>query len=232
MKLHICILFILFAASLYAQEDTNNNAYIIGGTMSFIHQNNTYPTSSIGINSSIGGIYSNSTDETKNTLFRFQSYAGKTISQKWILGLQADYRWGRYRADGLTVFNSSVVLVADILQNSNQIGGGIFARYTFNPQQRFNIYLQPNVLYHFLYEKDKLDGEIVQEEKVNYLEISTNAGILYALNSRLNATLRFGGLSYINGKWQIIDTDRFNNFSSFSANFRLSSISFGLELKL
>lgn len=230
MKLHICILFILFATSLYAQEDTNDKTYIIGGTLNFIHQNNAYPTSSIGINSSIGGIYSNSTNETKNTLFRFQPYVGKTINQKWILGLHADYRLGRYSTDDVQVFGQ--LGLVDILQNSNQIGGGIFARYTFNPQQRFNIYLQPAILYHFLHEKDKLDGEVAQEEKVNYLEISTNVGILYSLNSRLNATLRFGGLSYVNGKWRIIDTDTSNNFSAFSANFRLSNISFGLELKL
>ncbi len=226
MKLHIFIILFLFTQSLFAQEDARNYNYIAGGTMNFLYQKNAYPLSSIAIYSSIGGIYSGNTDDLSNLSFTIQPYIGKVLSRNWILGLQTDYRMGRYRVENL-----SSSLADGLWRNANQIGGGLFARYTFNPAQKFNFYLQPSALFQHLYEKSQYDFQPIQKARVNYFALNSNLGMLYAINEQFNINLRMGVLSFVAGYWERKDIGTSNNFASFNTNLRFSNLSFGMEFK-
>lgn len=52
-----------------AQEIKLENKKLLGGLVNYFTQKNTYPYSNLSINSGLGGIYSNSPNDTKNTDF-------------------------------------------------------------------------------------------------------------------------------------------------------------------
>ena len=224
------LILIAFAVSILqavnAQETEIGNKVILGGSINFLTQNNTYPISSLSINSGIGGIYSNSTDDTRNTTFAITPYFGKEINPKLFVGLQLDYRIGRYKAE-FGQINS-----INFERNSNQVGIEIFTRHILNPNNKFGFFLQPFMVYNLLSGEETQDSKVTREEIANYFEVGAGLGMLYNFNSKIRATLRAGGLNYINGKWKIKDTDQTKNFSSFGTNLNLSTIYFGIELRI
>ena len=213
-----------------AQETEIGNKIILGGSINFLTQNNTYPLPSLSINSGIGGIYSNSTNDTKNTALAITPYLGKEINPKLFVGLQLDYRIGRYKAEDTFVFGQTNLI--DLERNSNQIGIGLFTRHILNPKNQFSFFIQPYFEYNLLNQDQIQDSNVTQEEIANYFEISAGLGILYNINSKMRATLRTGGLNYVNGKWEIKGTDTEKDFSSFGTNFNLSTIFFGFEIRI
>ncbi|MBK8347036.1 MAG: hypothetical protein IPL08_05210 [Saprospiraceae bacterium] len=224
------LILIAFAVSILqavnAQETEIGNKVILGGSINFLTQNNTYPISSLSINSGIGGIYSNSTDDTRNTTFAITPYFGKEINPKLFVGLQLDYRIGRYKAE-FGQINS-----INFERNSNQIGIGLFTRHILYPNNKFSFFIQPYLEYNLLNEEEIQNSNVTQEEKANYFEVGAGLGILYNINSKIRATLRTGGLNYVNGKWEIKDTDKEKYFSSFGTNLNLSTIFFGFEIRI
>jgi len=232
MKLKFIILMIVsygFKASILAQEQSIMPNYLLGGSINFFTQKNTYPLTGIGIISGIGGIYSNRTNDTKNLSFSFSPYFGKIISEKWLAGLLVDFRIGKYEAANTIVFPQGNLV--DFERNSKQIGFGIFGRYILNPSNMLKLYLQPSIQYYLLNEKEKQNTIETEEEKANYIEIGSQVGVLYMINGFFNATMRIGGLNYINGNWKIVGKDTENDFSSFNSNFNVANIYFGLEYK-
>jgi len=227
----------LLLASLFfginAQEKTPTNKFVLGGSMSFLTQKNTVPLSILDFNFGIGSIFSNSFNDTKNTTFRFNPYFGKELNPNWILGLELNYAHQNYKAkDTPVVTQPPNVQTRDFNQKSNQIGIGIFGRYTINPQNNFNFFLEPSINYHFFGEESTFDDDLFQEETAGFIEVGAGVGVLYQVNDLLRITLRSGGLRYINGNWEIKDSDISKDFSSFSGNLSLSNLSFGVEFRL
>ncbi|HQX45438.1 MAG: hypothetical protein WAT21_04170 [Saprospiraceae bacterium] len=211
-----------------AQEIKLENKKLLGGLVNYFTQKNTYPYSNLSINSGLGGIYSNSPNDTKNTTFALTPYFGKEVKQSLIVGLQLDFRIGRYTADDIVLFGQTNPV--NFERNSNQIGIGIFTRHILYPNNLLSFYIQPYFNYNLLNEEEVQNSNISQEEKVKYFEVGVGLGILYKLNSKIRATLRTGGLNYVNGKWEIKNTEKENNFSSFGTNINLSTIFFGFEI--
>jgi len=118
------------------------------------------------------------------------------------------------------------------VRQSNQFGIGLFSRHTLNPNQLFNFYLQPYFEYNILNEKRSQDANITQEEKASFIELGVGMGVLYNINNRMRTTLRIGGLNYVSGKWEIVNTVTEKDFSSFGMNINLATIFFGFEMKL
>jgi len=218
IKLTLILILILLSQTMNAQDKPSTNSIIIGGALNFLNQNNAYPLSSLTINSGIGGVYSNSTNQTKNLAFSISPYIGKELNQNWLLGFQLDYRIGNYKAEDIAVFGQPNTV--DFERKSNQIGLGIFSRYIINPEYQFNFYLQPFIEYNILNEKESQDANITQKERANYLEVGIVGGVLYAISDTWNATFRISG-----------DTAITNNFSSYGVNFNASSIRLGIEMK-
>jgi len=212
MKLHILIIFFLLTQTIYAQEDTRNYNYIAGGTMNFSYNKTTYT------GSGIAGIFPGGASGTRRTDFVIQPYIGKLLDEKWTLGVQLNYRI--YRNEG----NSSI-------GNYGEIGGGLFGRYTLNPAQKFNIYIQPSASYYHAYLKNERNTGDIQREKDNSLSVRSDLGVLYVLNEKFNLNLQLGGLSFVAGHRKRLEESISNYYTSFNANLRLSSLSFGLEFK-
>lgn len=233
-KLIFTVLCLSILKLINAQETEMGNKFILGGSMNFLIQNNTYPLSSLSLNSRIGGIYSNGTNETKYTTLAFSPYFGKEISQKFMVGLQFDYRIVKNEQDDVQVFvlGQSNPNTIDLKRNSNQIGFGIFTRYLINPSNQFSFFFQPYAEYNLLNEELSEDSNITQEEKANFLELGVGLGMTYNINKNVRAVLRSGGLSYVMGNWEIKNTDTAKDFSSFGTNLSLSNIFLGFEIRI
>lgn len=229
-KLTLFLLLTSLIQVIHAQEETSQRKFVLGGSINFLIQNNTYPLSSLSINSGIGGIYSNSTNDSKNTSFAVTPYFGFEMNPNTLIGLLLDYRKGSYEAKDIFVFGQPNT--TDFERNSNQFGVGMFYRYMFNPEKQFNFFLQPYFEYNSLREEESQNSNIVQKEKASFIELGVGLGLLYNINDRMRATLRTGGINYVNGKWEIVDTDTKNDFSSFGTNINLSTIFFGFEIKI
>ena len=228
------LILIAFAVSILragnAQETEIENKLILGGSINFITQKNLYPLSSLSINFGTGGIYSNSTNDTKNTSLALTAYFGKEINPNLIAGLRLNYRIGRYKAEDIYLFGQSNPI--ELVRNSNQFGIGIFTRHIINPNNKLCFFIQPYIEYNLLNEEEIQNSNVTQKEIVNYFELGAGLGISYNINNKLRATLTTGGLNYVNGKWEIKDTDTKKYFSSLETNLNLTTIFFGLEIKI
>ena len=230
-KLTLIVILISLFQVIKAQETTFENKSIVGGSISFLAQNNAYPYSTgLSITSGIGGIFSNNTNEIKNTTFSISPYFGREINRRLILGLEIDYRLGRYKLFDANFFGTANLV--DFERNSNQFGMGFFTRHLLNPGKQLGLFIQPYFEYNLLNQKEKQDADITQEQRSSYIELGVGAGLLYNINDRMRLLVRTGGMNYVNGKWKIVDTDIEQKFSSFGTRLSLSAIYFGFEIKL
>ncbi len=229
-KSALTLFLIIIFSGIKAQEEITFDRFILGGSMNFVTQTNAFPLSTLPINSGIGILFSDNSDNTKNTIFSISPYLGKEINSNWLIGIELKYRYDSFFQEDVFSFNQPDP--TDLTIKSNDFGFGLFGRYTLNPAQRFHLFLQPFAQYNFLVENTKNDNELIQVEKASYIEAGVGLGILYAISTRFRFTLRTGGLNYINGNWKIKDTDIRRDFSSFGFNLNLSTIFIGVEMKL
>jgi hypothetical protein len=228
MKTNQLLLLMLFFGC-WSSSNAQNFPFVLGGDVNFLIQNNTYPFNSAPVGS-FGGIYSNSTDEIRNTNFSIAPYFGRDLNDNWLVGVNLGYRGGRYTADDAVIFGQAGAV--DIEQTSNRFSFGFFARYRINPENKFNPYLQPFVGYSIQTDQDFQDGNLMQEERFNFLEAGVGAGVLYQISDKWRALLRLGSFSYVNGNWEIVDTDTEKNFSALGLNLNATTIRFGVEVSL
>ncbi len=229
-KISLTLILTLLFFGTQAQEETIANQFVLGGSLNFVSQKNSVPLVGLPVGGNFGVIFSDNLNDTKNTVFSFSPYFGKEINANWLFGLQLDYRLNNYTAED--AFNFSGGDPIDFNRKSNNFGFGLFGRYTLNPAQRFQFYLQPFAGYNLLSENTKNNDILVQEQTANHFEAGVGLGILYNINSKFRATLRTGGLNYINGKWKVKDTPIDKGFSSFGLNLNLTSVFIGVEMKL
>ncbi|TVQ41873.1 MAG: hypothetical protein EA362_14145 [Saprospirales bacterium] len=217
----IVLLFAIFQLAT-AQETEISDKFILGGSVNFSISNNANPA---GV-----GFILTPTNESKSTFFGFAPYIGKEISPKLIVGLGIDFGMGRTTTKNASFFPSPGS--GEVKRNSNQIGFGVFSRHVANPDNQLSFYLQPYIQYFISNQKEFQNSNLTREAITNFLELGSGLGLMYNINDQLRATLRSGGLSYINGSWEVKDTDLGNDFSSFGLNLNLSNIFFGLEIRL
>lgn len=226
-KLILFVLTLILFQEIKAQESLVNKSYVLGGSMNLTVQNNALPLSSITILVSNGGIYSNSTSDLKSTNFSFSPYVGKQLNEHFLVGLQLDYRLSNYKTLASFVLGQPTDIRYE--RESNNIGFGFYSRYVVNPNNKFNFYLQPFVDYNLNNQKEFRDDVKFQEENARFVELGISAGILYNINEKLRATVGTGGLYFVYGNWEILETNVDKNFSSFGTNINFSNLYFGME---
>ncbi len=212
-----------------AQEETIANRFILGGSINFVSQKNSVPLAALSINSGVGILFADNTNESKNTVLSLSPYLAKEVNANWLVGIQLNYRLDNYTAED--AFSFGQPSPTDFNRKTNSFGFGLFSRYTLNPEQRFHFFLQPFLGYNLLSEDTKNNDVLVQEETANYFEAGVGLGFLYPINSKFRATLRTGGINYVNGKWKVKDTEIDKGFSSFGLNLNLSTVFIGVEMR-
>lgn len=226
-RLILLIILLTCSTMLTSQEEAKSLEpnFVLGGSISFFTQNNTYPLSSVSLISGIGGIYSSGQSDSKNTQFSFSPYVGKIINSKFIVGLQLQYGSRRYS----TVINPGSPSPSNLVIKSYQGSLGFFARYTINPDKALQFYIQPYLEYNKLYESETSN---TVDNELGFIELGSLMGLLYHFNSRLRATLTMGGLTYVNGKWTDRNTSETQTFNSLRVSSSLSNLRLGIEIRL
>ncbi len=221
-KLTLITILIFVFQMVNAQEIEGGNKFLFGGSMNLIVQKNP-------IANEFGLMYSIHSKETKVTLFSFVPYLGVEINPHFTIGMQLDYVKGTYKADVGYLFDEEHSKFKII---TKQFGIGIFTRSILNPNNQLKFFLQPYSEYNVLSQEKFHDLETIYEDEAKYIELGLGTGVLYDISDRIRITLKTGWLSYVNGKWKEKDTDNKKEFSEFGANFDLSRLFFGFEIRL
>ncbi len=221
-KINFIVLLLAIFQYTTAQEAEMSDKFILGGSVNFSTTNNSSPA---GL-----GLVLTPTNESKSTFFGFAPYIGKEINPRLILGLGVDIGVGRSTSEISSFFPSPGS--GELKRNSYQIGFGVFSRHVVNPDNQLSFYLQPHINYFISNEKEFQNSNRAGEVQTNFLQLGAGLGLMYNISDQLRATLRSGGLSYVNGNWEDKKSDAANDFSSFGFNLNLSNIFFGLEIRL
>ena len=229
-NLLILLTLLISFGNLHAQSDDFDGAILLGGYFNFTIQKKQVPYlgTTLGIQ---GASYSSRPTDARSTDLSISPIFGKEFSQHWALGVKLNYRNSTYKSETTPTFGDFTLFVY-AKRTSHQIGTGFFARYTFNPEQKLNFFLQPYFDLNSATEVYKVDNDLRDNDKINYLQIGTNGGLLYNLNKKFRITATMAGLSFSTGKWKDLIADDMDNFFVFNTRIRVSSISFGIELKI
>ena len=235
-KLILLIIFILTNFLSYAQETSAKKRIIVGGAIGFVTQENNYPLTGASwsfFSKYAGSRASSRNDNAKNSYFSIEPYVAKEINQHWLVGIQSSLKVRRYKA-----FNSYSYQVHDTINysiKSNELGIAFFGRRTFFPEQRFNFFLQSRVKYGISKRNIFYDDKTAREGELHILEIGIDAGAQYDVNEKWRIIIRFGGASFVTGKWEdydnIDETTESNKFNALGLSFRTDGVRFGVERK-
>lgn len=210
----------------YSQEPQSN--YFAGGALNFISQKNTFPLTGLSAISGIGGIYSNSTEDSKNVTFSFTSYLGKQILSSIEAGILIEYQINQFNTYQSYLFG--IPTPVDIKRTAQHRGIGLFSRFLLSPNKIFSLFLQPQISMYQLFEEQFQNENSVSKEKANYLFSALGIGMLYRLSDKMRLTMKLGGIQFSSGKWEIANTDTYKKFSALSTNLNLSSALLGIEI--
>ncbi len=220
--LNLCLLSLFAIVHLHAQTEAIPTSFIAGGNLSF---STTKQTTISFLDIRFGqNIVNDFNDRTTN--FSINPYFGKEISTHWILGLNLNYQLSRF--SGKEAFISTPTIV-DIKRQTDLIGGGIFARYTINPQHDFSFFIQPELQYNTFIEKEFRDEVEAEKATTNFFDLSARLGASYEINRTFRLTLYTGGVSYRNGTTNF-EGEKYN-FDTFNASFNFSNWRIGFECK-
>ncbi|MFK8102066.1 MAG: hypothetical protein AB8G15_06070 [Saprospiraceae bacterium] len=220
--LNLCLLSLFAIVHLHAQTEAVSPSFIAGGNLSF---STTKQTTISFLDIRFGqNVINDFKDRT--TSFAINPYLGKEMNAHWMLGFNLNYQITRF--SGKEAFINTPTIV-DIKRQIDLIGGGVFARYTINPQHDFSFFIQPELQYNTFIEKEFQDDVEVEKATTNFFDISTRLGAFYEINRKFRLTLYTGGLFYRNGKTNF-EGEQYN-FDQFSTNFNFNSWRIGFEFK-
>ncbi len=205
-------------------ETPYDNKSILGGSFIFF-------TSENGLFYISPGTYTGS-DDSKVTAFGISPYYGREVNPNLILGGKFNYLNTKEESE------SSFPGSPDIhwKTNSNMFGVGIFSRYTFNPEDKANLFIEPFINYNKRTSKQKRESTLIRKEEINFIELGTYVGALYNISSKMRINLKIGAINYVNGSKEITsedgDRDKNTDFSHFVTAINLTNVFFGFEIAL
>jgi len=253
------VLFVLLVScySLNAQDTAAPiiNNYFVGGAASFSTSTNDNTPDIVGTI-----IISNpSVDDIKTTSYSFSPTMGRRISEHLSVGLRLRYAYTSVSTESTSMLQF-IPSGPPVVSRNNRIersyGAGIFARYSFNPQNKLQFYVEPMISY--AKSTSDFTGIIsdrltVEDIDNNSASLSAGVGLMYNVSDRFRLITRLGGLSYETGsidtrtRTRIADTNQdiftgstgtmlftednmsSRNFSTFATNFSIANIQFGAE---
>lgn len=237
MKKILFLLLVLFSTGFLHAQDDFEPKWILGGSVQFYHSNNFFGYYGV-LNPGLG-LPVQSGDQ-KVTSFDFVPYVGKEINEHWIAGVQVGYGYNKSESSSSVIFFPDTNVINRVSETQEHgFSAGLFGRYTVNPQQNIQFFLQPAISFGQQNSKqtDSFAGtqnETEQKLRTNYFNTSVSPGVAWNPNYRLRILARLGFLSYVTGNYAFDPEDsRYeDSFSSFQANFSLSTFVFSLEFRL
>lgn len=213
MKKSILLLAILLSCGLFSIAQDLNNKVLVGGVLDFYSSNDDTETST-----------------TKSNRFGISPMVGYYFSPKIVAGLAGSYSYRKYET---TREESELYNLED---NINTYLLGPFARYHFNPVDKFTFFLHIEALYgkeNGQSTRNYVDEQLVSDIDGNRFQSVLQPGISYRVSDKISFEAQFISVSYIYAKTEETSEGR-EPISEKSSVFgvSLNRISLGLAVLL
>lgn len=216
-----------FSFNLYAQDYPAIGKWVLGGSGSFLSSKNSdgitnesLPVALIRYN----GLY-----EQKYTEFRINTYAGYELNSHWMLGLIL--RSENTKEKVLDVINFISGEKYDRLANAQLWAFGGLLRYTINPANSLQGFIQPQFQFFQVKEKLRYDSAVIEEFKATGFRVPVQVGGLYAFNKHWRAILLLGSMEYQQGNITNQLSNSKVDYNSFGFYFRPVNFQLGVEYR-
>ncbi|MEO1714898.1 MAG: hypothetical protein AAFU60_16325, partial [Bacteroidota bacterium] len=173
-------------------------------------------------------ILGTSTSPARNTSFGASPYLGRQFNDQTLLGVRLEYQGRFYKAEGVVL--STLIDTIDFTRVNHQGGLSIFLRWTFNPQNKVQVFVEPSLGYTAQVAELANDGIPFDREITQFGSLNASLGATYSLSQRWRLLVRSGSASLLVGQWRLDNSSKRNNFTLFNTSLSLSSIRFGAEL--
>lgn len=215
-KLVLLFIATFLSLGLFAQTESPNHKYIIGGEMGFgFNKNNTHYYGDISEKS-----------------FSISPRLARRINNKWTTGFKLDYRYNKVNSHTLLRTDTSGgYRIADTEGVQSTYGVGLFGRYIINPNNALKFFTQGDIDYSQKHTKNNIDGSQGYNHMNEELVFGLSGGLLYDINDRMSLTMRFGGISYTTDITSGLELASEYNNNTFKSDFNLSSLKLGFEYK-
>ena len=228
MKNILSLLLLLVAVSATAQSDAPAASTLLGGSLQFNYQRGS--VSNFRLVANIPGLIFAGSSERIFTNLNVHPYFAKRVSDRWWLGVAAEYQRSSFRPTEANSIASTAI--------NNDFGLDLWSRYLFNPGADFQVFLQPTVGYFSTSSRSETTqtGETVFEGSGDYFRLLVTPGITYALSPRFAFLANFGNLYFLTGTDRadsqlVPNATEENPVTSLGVNLRLSSFALGAELR-
>ena len=228
-SLYLFLLVFCLNAPLFGQEtDPPVPKWVLGGSVQFSFQNNSFPGSPGLLFFTTPTIVGTSTTPARNTSFGASPYLGRQLNDRALVGLRLEYQGRYYKAEDVVL--STIIDTIDFTRVNHQGGLGLFMRWTFNPQNKVQVFIEPSLGYTAQVAELANDGVPFSREITQFGSLNASLGASYLLSQRWRLLIRSGSASLLVGQWHLDNSTERNNFTLFNTNLSLSSIRFGAEL--
>lgn len=212
------------------------------------------------IGGSISGNVSNSeTNDDQSSRIIFRPYALIQLDQHWQFGICAEYARSRQTAEtfvsnsiGTIPFRGNIIDFGGVPSQfffgnfpstetqeviTRSIGACAYGRYTFNPGQRLNVFLEPGFDTRFglsTFTRDsRNNGRITTKSNIRFATFSVTSGLSYRFNTSWRVSAFAGNLGY-SLYWDKAGSDNRYELktTSFFYNLSLESLRLAVEYTL
>lgn len=229
MKQLLCFGFGLLLSTIAWSQSTEKGPFVLGGIFDLNLQLNSASVAFLPVSSPIQNFGGNGEDVQAFTLIA-TPYLGRQISSNWLLGFSLGYGLNHFRDKSLDIVSGGSFSTVDFRRTQHQGTLGLLGRYTFRPEKKLQPFLQPQLTFHYVSQKQEQDQTFVLTNNGYYGELSIAPGVAYLLGEKFRVLARLGGLSYLYGRYETnLDVV---GFSVFDLGFNLSSFVLGAEFVL
>lgn len=187
----------------------------------------------------------NSTDDTNfNWGFDISPYVlFQTGNPHWQLGASVGYGFSRWVSMNLSTVsvpfgvgvNIPITTQTEQQSDSRVLSTCLMSRYTFNPENRFQIFLSPYAALNWakFESTDRTDDMLLNSSWSRALNIGVGTGLAYQITPAFRAIANLGSLRHVsNWSKQEMDDDYERGSRGLGLNLGLNSFRFGLEVSL
>jgi hypothetical protein len=205
----------LFATKIIAQDASLGN--VVGGQINYVNiKGAEYFGSQVQL-------YGQTDSRTRN--LGLYPYMAWKIGKRSLLGFQVGFE-KYYKAT--PTFGNNFYLLKN---HTTSYSGGIFTRHYWKPDARFSFFLEPAFNYlRSKYKQQQDDSGFFGEYQYRQFAVQLAPGIYFHATKHLGLLMRFGQVSYLNGK-NLYDDDSGTPFHDFRTNFSLTSLTWGMEYR-
>ena len=200
-------------------EETTNNKFFVGGSFNYDKSENRNSPLILNDILIVGGTTDGSSE---NSTYSLSPTVGYQLNEHWLLGLTLTFTSSNFERGSLPDNFQT--------QESSSNSLGVFARYIFNPGNKFQVFANPYLRRstqetNFAFSSSSIDQFTFEQSSIS---LGVSLGAQYQFADWIRATTNIGGFYHTTGNSKESNNQEID-FKSTGLNIRASSIFFGVE---